>query len=353
MWNKPTFFWRRPASVLGLDIGTTSLKLAEVRLADPPVLKTYSIVDLPPHAVEDGRIMDEEAVGNVLRRAVAASGSTCRDVVVAATGRSLVVREISMPRMTPEELREALKWDLDKYVPYSADSCYFDFALLGPGQNDREVRILLVIALREQVDRLAGMLKAAGLRAAAIDIEALALHRTIQGVGNAILTDIGAKYTQIIVFQGGIPAVSRIIPVSGDRFTDVIASTLSLDSAEAERLKLRQAGLLRRADAENNQLDVHRQLLIVVNELAREIRRTGEYYQIQNKNASVEKVILSGGGACLDNLAPHLAQLLQTEVLIHDPLAGITFPPSFDRESLRLLGPRLAVALGLSMRGGE
>jgi len=131
MWNKiKRLLIPKPGSVIGIDIGTGGVKLAEIDTSKGrPVLKSCGIIELPENAIEDGRILDRTAVADALRKLIATSGTLCRDVVLAVSGRTLFVREIVMPAMTPDELREAIKWELDKYVPYTAETCYFDFAV--------------------------------------------------------------------------------------------------------------------------------------------------------------------------------------------------------------------------------
>jgi type IV pilus assembly protein PilM len=342
---------RKPDSIIGLDIGTGSVKLAEVQTKGARTLKSCGVIDLPENTIEDGQLLNKAVMSEALQRLIATSGTACRDVVLSVTGRALFVREITMPVMTPEELREALRWDLDKYVPYSPDSCYFDFAVLG--QTEQEVSLLLVIIPKERVDELVSLVKEAGLKPVAVDIEPLALYRTLTTADNAMIIDIGAYVSQLLVFRAGSPVVTRTIPIGGIRFTEVIMRVLELEFPEAERLKQRQAGLLQRVGLADDQSTLHRQLYMLVSEIAREVRRTAEYYQIQNKGASIDKLILTGGGARLDNLSQHLTALLDTEVITHDPLAGITIPPSFDQQFTGALASQLAVAVGLSLRGGE
>lgn len=355
MWNKlKNLLGHKPDRVIGIDIGTGVVKLAELENSQGrPLLKSYGIVDLAENAIEDGRIVDRAAVADALRKLISTSGTSCRDAVLAVSGRTLFVREIAMPAMTPVELREAIKWELDKYVPYPAESCYFDFAILGSGQTETELRILLVIVPNERVDELVELVKEVGLRPIAIDIEPLALYRTLVAAENSMVIDIGAMSSQLIVFQGGSPAVTRSIPVGGRRFTEVVMNVLELEYQEAERLKQRQAGLLQRVDIADDSATLHRQLHLLVAEIAREVRRTAEYYQIQNRGSTIDRLIVTGGGVRLNNLAEHLASMLDAEVVVHDPLAGIEIAASFDKQFTHGNGPQLAVALGLSLRGGD
>ncbi|HWR43645.1 type IV pilus assembly protein PilM [Sporomusa sp.] len=346
---------RRPSNVVGIDIGTGHVKAAEVLLNNgQPVLKAVGLIDLPENVMQDGYVANAEALADIIRRLLSTSGISSREVVVAVSGRSVFVREVMLPAMSKEELKEAIKWDLEKYVPYEPDSYYYDFAVIGQGKSELEIRVLLVAAPHDLVNTLIAVLKEANCKPLAIDIEPLALYRTLADAKNAIVIDIGNDASQVIVFQGSSPSVTRFIPVGGLRFTEVIMQTLELDYMEAERLKQRQAGLLKRPDFEGELPILHQRLELLVAELAREVRRTFEYYQVQNREAVIDRIYLTGGGAKLDNLPQHLTALLgDVQVLQHNPLNSLTAISSFDEQYLRSISTQMAVAIGLAMRGGN
>ncbi len=251
------------------------------------------------------------------------------------------------------EIREALKWDLGKYVPLAPDEYYFDFAILKTDKSDLKVKVLLVAAPKIIVNSITDLIKQVGLKPVAVDIEPLALARTIAAVENSVVVDIGTAVSQVTIFQQDSPSVIRLIPIGGQRFTEVIMQVLDLDFGEAERFKQRQKDLLQRSELPDGQSELHCQLGEVVAELAREVRRTIEYYQLQNKDAVIVNIVLTGGGAKLDNLALQLSRQLAMTVTLHEPLARIIVAPAFDRNYLEKVSLRLAVAIGLGLRGGK
>jgi type IV pilus assembly protein PilM len=122
---------------------------------------------------------------------------------------------------------------------------------------------------------------------------------------------------------------------------------LELEYNEAENLKQRQKNLLKQDNTDESVL--HKQLAVLVSELAREIRRTLEYFQMQNRYAVVDKVFLAGGGARLDNLASQLALELDMQIVAHNPSAILTIPPSFDPGQWQEIAPQFSVAIGLAL----
>jgi type IV pilus assembly protein PilM len=341
-------------NVIGIDIGSSAIKMASiVWLKGQPLLKNSSVIELPKKVMDNGYIADKDAMSAVLCQLISTSGISGQNVVVAVGGRTTFAREVILPAMNVEELREALKWDLEKYVPLAPDEYYFDFALLRTGKTDLKVKVLLVAAPKKIVNSITDLIKQVGLNPVAVDIEPLALARTIAVVDHSVVVDIGAAVSQVTIFQQDSPSVTRLIPFGGQRFTEVIMQVLDLDFGEAERFKQRQKGLLQRSDFPDAQSELHCQLGEVVAELAREVRRTIEYYQLQNKDAVIANIVLTGGGAMLDNLAPHLSTQLEMTVTLHKPLARIAVASSFDQHYLDKMSLRLAVAIGLGLRGGK
>lgn len=344
---------RKHSSVVGVDISSTSVKVVEITwIKGRPTLKNLSIVEIKPGIVTEGRIVDVTGLTEILQNAVAISGTSCRDVITAVNGQAIFIREVPFPAMDEAEMREAIKWDMEKYVPYPPDSYYYDFGIIGPGNNEQEVNLLVVAAPHDAVDPLVEVVKAAGLRLLAIDIEPLALIRTLKAGDNTLVIDIGTNISQVVLFQNGCPVVTRILPIAGSRFTETIMSALNLEWNEAESLKQRQRNLLQRLDSDSEFTNVHNQLNLLVKELAREIRRTVEYYQMQNRNTTIDNFYLTGGGANIDNLAPNLSALLDVPVLTHNPLDFVDLSSSFDSNYLKTIAPQLSVAIGLGLRGG-
>lgn len=345
-----------PTDIVGLDIGTESIKIAEVsQAAGHAVLKAAGMFDLPPGLIDDsGCVVNPAELAAAIRRMLASCEISSRDVVVAVSGSTVFVRVVLFPVMSTAELKEAIKWDMEKYIPFESDSYYHDFAIIGPGKTKAEIRVLLVAAPRRLVDILVHVLKAANCQPLAIDIEAVALSRTLPEGENAVVIDIGGNSSQIVIFQESIPVVTRSLSFGGRRFTEVIMQVLNLDYTEAERVKQNLAGLLQDNKLTGEKTVVQQQLEEVAGEIVREVRRTLEYYQMQNCEMVIEHIHLTGGGARMDNLAEQLtAQFGNIKLSAHNSLEKVRLGSFVDEQYLRRLAPQLTVALGLAMYRGN
>ena len=347
--------------LLGLDIGTGFVKVAQVKFhGKQPILTHLGLVELPTEVVEDGYIVDKERLAATIRECVVASRAESKAVVVGLGGRNVFSREITMPAMPEVELAEAIKWGLEEYVPYPIDSFYYDFAVMGPSEDGIKLQILLVAAPHAVVDPLIEAVTAAGLQLVAIETEALAMFRTLRDQGksrssrdNCLILDLGAQLSQISIFQQGAPMFTRIIPLGGLQFTQVIMRTMELDFDEADQLKLQRIGLLQPIDYRGELSAAHPEFELLITELAREIRRTIDYYITQNNRAVIDRIYLAGGGANFENLLPHVSSQLDMTIELHNPLEFIKTASALEPRFIQNVGPQMAVAIGLAMRGDE
>jgi len=307
-------FTRERHSSIGIDIGSGVLKVVEISWnKNVASLKAASLVMLPADLVQDGIIMNKKLLSETLHQLLISAGVTGKRAVISVSGYIVFMRVLTFPVMSAAELRQAIAWDLETYIPAGAEAYYFDFAIIGAGSGAHEIRVLLVAAPHSFINDVTAIAKATGLKLMAIDIEPLALCRAARSGSNSLFVDIGHRIYQLTFFQNNCPVVSRLIPLSGQQ-----------------------------------------QPMIVIEQLSHEIQRTIDYYQIQERQAVIEGVILTGGGARMDKLAINLAtRLTGLEVTLIDPLAGLAVARSLDPEWLQCVAPQLSVAIGLALRGGE
>lgn len=337
----------------GVDIGSGFIKVAELDYSHrQPALIAAGATALPQGVIKDGLISNLALLAAQLQQLMLSAGCHSKNVAFSVGGRSTFVREVLFPLMGPAELKEAITWDIEKYIPFAPDTYYYDYSIIGKSETDLEMRVVVAAAPKEEIDALTALAKESGLNPVAIDIDALAACRALGIMDSALLVDIGDLNTQITVFQRGCPVAARTVIKGGRSFTLDIMQVLGLTYQEAELLKLRQEGLLSPRNVDDA-TDVHSKLASSIGELAREIVQTSEFYKVQNRSAVIDKVILTGGGAYLDNLCKHLEWLTGMPVALLDPLFSFRSTAAFEPQYIRGLAGQLTVAIGLAMRGGE
>ncbi|SFL40158.1 type IV pilus assembly protein PilM [Pelosinus propionicus] len=354
MWKRiQKLFLEGKQDVVGIDFGTGAIKIVEISWSKGrPVLKSFGLEMLPPEIIENGQISNSKRLTNILIQLLAKTRISSKYAVTAVGGREILARELILPVMTKEELKEAIKWEQEKYISYPPDSFYFDYSIMGRGDIESEIRVLLIASPHKTINTITSILKNAGLIPVAIEVEPLALYRTFTDAENVMIIDIGELLSQITVFQNGFPVIIRNIPLGGQRMTEVIMQAKSISFYEAEQLKKRHIDLFSLDDSkERNGERQHLELFFA--EFLRDVQRTAEYYQLQNKMVSIDNVYLTGGGSQIKNLVFYLSKQLDLPVVMHDPLFKLEIPESFDRSYLQNIAPQLGAAIGLSLRGGR
>lgn len=348
------FFSGGSQARLGIDIGSGAIKIAEVtRRGSKMAVNSFGIAELPNQSLDAGEMLRNETVTASVRAVLRSMKTSCRFATVGVGGRSVYSREISLPAgMNEKEMKEAIKWDSDQYVPYAPGSYYYDFSVIGSATPENELKVLLVATPKELVEAILQLCQELELRLVAVDFEALALLHSMQGIENTLAIDIGSYACQVTVFQEGSPVVVRTIPIGGAQFTETISRVLQLEFNEAEQKKIKERNWLvkERLQETGVPLEAYLQLKLLIEELAREVQRTTEYYQMQNRELAIDRVVLTGGGANLPRLDTHLAELLGITVDV-GKAEPLSLPPAYDQTYLEGIFPRLAVAIGLGMRG--
>ncbi len=321
-----TLIKKRNGPLVGIDFGTTTIKVAEVvwRKNKPCLQASGSIEHL---FLKDE---EEEVLADRLKQLLLSAGVKGRQAVFSMSGRNHFVRQIEYPPMPLRELKEAVRWDLEKYVPYQADEYYYDFAVLPAKEAAAGQSVLLVAVPRRSVDYMTEIIKNVGLIPFAAEIESLALARTVLTDENFAVLDLSGKASKIFLYQNGCPVLER-----------------SLEAISKEKRALNPLG---EAEADSiGSLDS----ALLIEKLAAEVLRTIEYYRMHNAQALVERVFVCGGVARRENLLEQLAIHLDVPVLLHNPLENVSLSPALDPRQLHQAAPQLSVAIGLALRGGE
>ena len=232
---------------VGLDIGSQNIKIIEVKgFGKSMQVTALAIGDTPPGAIQQGIVTDAKALGAAVKQLCQRNGIRASKVVAAAAGSAgVVVRVIEVPKMTPSELNETMKWEVERHIPFPVNDVEMayqavdDPALSDP--NAQNMEVLLAVAQRDMVAAQLSTLESAGLKAVAIDVEPLAIGRSLLNLSrdglvnrNVVIVNMGASNTDVAVFKKGILRFPRTIPIAGDNFTRAIADTLGLSIEQAE-----------------------------------------------------------------------------------------------------------------------
>ena len=342
--------------VIGLDIGTSAVRAAEVEFgsgrggARSASLVRYGQVALPPSVVRDGEVADTVVVSRAIKELWAKTKFSSKDVVIGVGNQRVVVRPLDLPWMTPAQLKESLPFQVQELLPVNIDDALLDFCITGEGTGPqgRVVKGMLVAAQRDTVSANVLAVESAGLRPTMVDLNGFALLRGLARGDLAERTiafvDIGARFTNVVISERGLPALVRIVPSGGQNVTDAVARALQISSPEAEQVK-REIGFgFQSAPGREAAVEAIDQ---VCRALIESVRNTFVYYG-GNHGGAIEAVVLTGGGAHLPGLGQYLSSSTRMQVVLGDPLQSMKTARGFDRSTISGSESLAALPVGLA-----
>jgi type IV pilus assembly protein PilM len=350
---------------VGVDVGSTAVRVAEVSLGDVPVVVRAAQVALPPGAVEAGEVKQPDVVAEALRDLWGRSGVKGKQVYLGVGNQRVVVREIALPWLPEKELRESLGFQVQEFIPMGADEAVLDYDPLGEVEQGgrRMQRILLVAAHKAMVNALVEAALAAKLDPLGIDLTPFAVVRAVgsgdekldlETQGDEAVVDVGSHVTAICVHDRGVTRFVRILPSGGRDVTLAIARGLGVDDAVAEAMKkgepveppVDEEG---RPQALPEAEDVQRLALTRAGSFVDEIRSSLEFYAAQVPGARISRVVVTGGGSRLEGFLPLLQERIPVPVdrgrLFEHAKSELNLDAEASEEAEALLG----VAVGLAM----
>jgi type IV pilus assembly protein PilM len=334
-------------SVVGLDIGTMSIRAAETsRTKDGPVIAGVGYVPMPAGVLQGGVITDEKIVTALLKELWSASRFKTKKVVIGITNPQVVVREMAVTNLPRQEMRRALSFQVRDALPLPVDKSLLDFfPLEDPGTNEN-VRGLLIAAPKDAVMTAVQAAERAGLHVERVDLASFALLRAASRLDeNAeALVDIGARSTTVVVHTDGVPQIVRTIPRGGAEITEQVATRLDEEFAEAELIKCR-IGMHSEEQPETAEI-----IRDAVRPLMSEISSSFAYLTSGDRHTRVARLALSGGGSRLGGLRAALAEMFDVEVVYADPIMRLRGMRRMRGSAFEHFRESSAIAIGLGLR---
>jgi len=349
-----------------LDVDRGALKAVQVsKSAGNYVLRHVGYHRLPPGVISEGEVADSDLLAAEIKEFWSSHSFKGKSVILGVASQRVVVRLLDFPHMEEEDLKSAITFEAQDHIPMSLDEAVLDYVVLGPQSEGSDLdRILIVAAHRDMIGGYISAVRAGGLRPAGIDVKALSLTRstlpdTFFDEGSTLLMDIGTELTNLVITQGGNPALTRFIPLGMDRLVEAVAGAAELPEEEAEKEALNpRAGLGYEPEESSEEddldsalaFDVRRGLEEAVQTLAEDVQRSIEYHHSQPGSREVLQVFVSGEGALVPGFDGYLGELLGIPTHRGNPVDKLAANRSnVSDEQLGAMEPVLAVALGLTM----
>jgi type IV pilus assembly protein PilM len=345
--------FRKAKSIVGLDLGHQVVKAVEISLEGPePVITGFARAEVAPGADRS------EAIAKVLQQGKFKS----KQVVTAVSGQAVVVRYITMMQMTDAELRQAIRFESDKYLPFEADEVQIDCQRLnrklhaaaeGAAAGQDQMSVVIAACKKSAVEERVKEITKHGLAPMAVDVDVFALANAWElcGLSDALgqtkeeraiaLVDIGAAVTSINVLCGGETCFSREIGIGGQDMTQAAARRLGVENTEAEAIK---------RDPQGREAEVSRAITPVLEDMVSELSLSLDYVE-NREGLRVEEILLSGGGVLAPGTVAFLEQATGRTTRTWNPLEGLRVAENrVNLQEMQACAPSLAVAIGLAAR---
>lgn len=341
------------APLVGVDISSTAVKLLQLsRVGNRYRVEHYAVEPLPPNAVVEKNIVEVEAVGDAIRRAMARSGSRARNAAAAVAGSAVITKLIPMPGdLDEEEMESQIELEAVNYIPYPIEEVNLDFEVLGPLPGNTEmVQVLLAASRTENVGTRVSALELGGLTAKVMDVEAFAIENAFALLADTLnaprdglmaLVDVGATMTTLNILRNGRSLYSREQVFGGKQLTDEVMRRYGLSYEEAGLAK-RQGGL-----PESYEIEV---LEPFKEALVQQISRLLQFFYAGSEFNRVDQIVLAGGCASIPGIADMVEEQLGVPTVVANPLAQMTLGPRVQAHALAQDAPALMIACGLALR---
>jgi len=375
---------KKLSAVLGVDIGSQTIKVAEIKLqGGKPTVTALGMAQTPPGAVDHIGIHDPDGVSNVLKQLCASTGASVGDVVVSIAGQgSVLVRTLEVPNMNDSELKQHMDWEITRNIPFAESTVVSDYkAFPASGVNTQNMDVVMAISPQSAIDTMISLVKKSGRKPAAIDVEPLGIARALDTsyhndlLGKSVcVVDIGHKTTSINVYKDGKLLMPRQVPIGGEMMSRAIVEGMGVSFEEAERLKADVAEIPANpgvagtynpfdtgasmatqafapynpfAEPEEAPADgepvvpvdvaqepvaavvsggesdrVYGAMAAVLDEFVAEVRRSVDYYR--SKGGDVDMLMVCGGGSKLKGLTHFLQVSIGLPCSDMDPFKGVT-----------------------------
>jgi len=348
-------FSRKYRQLLGLDITTSSIKLIELSLTGGQYrVESYAAEPTPPNSMNEKNLVDPEAVGEGIRRAIKRSGAKTHEVAIAISGDAAITKVIQMPRgLRDSELEAQVEMQADQYIPFPMDEVSYDYEVLGPSDKDSEsIDVLLVASRTENVEQRRAAVAAAGLSAYIVDVEAFALENACRlmthqmpdgGIDRSVaVVDFGASSTTFSVLRNLKVIYTRDFAFGGQQLTEEVMRTYGLPMEEAGRAK-KEGGL-----PGNYQAEV---LDPFIDDMTQQVSRSLQFYLASGSGREQpDKILICGGCANI----PGVADVVQSRVGISaergDPLGQMKLSSRARAQAVQRDATALLTACGLALR---
>ncbi|HUZ46082.1 MAG TPA: type IV pilus assembly protein PilM [Terriglobia bacterium] len=345
-------FWRKSRKLVGLDIGSSSVKAVELaRNGDTYELVNLGFEALGQDVVVDGSIMDALLVSTAIEKIFTDNKIKTRAVATSVSGHSVIVKRVAVSAGSDAEVASAIPYEAQQYIPFDVADVNLSYQIMGPAASNSDMDVMLVAVKREKILNQTNVLSQAGRDPVVVDIDSFALENAFEANYDppsgalVALLNIGASIMNINIVRDGASLFTRDVAVGGNQYTDTLQKELDLSFEDAEKLKQGHTHPNVSEESRASHLRSVSEILLL------EIQKTFDFFRQTTSTANIEFIYLAGGTAKIEGLAGLLKEEFSVPVEVMDPFRKVHINPArFDVSFTAEIASTMCIAMGLALR---
>jgi type IV pilus assembly protein PilM len=342
----------KKASIFGLDIGSSAVKIAELEKRRGGYHMTcFGAAGLQEDTIVDGEVLNHVAVVDSIKNLTDELNVSSKNIATGVSGASLIVKHIFLPKVTPKELDDQVFWEAEQYIPFDMAEISLDYEVVNESGEDDKTEILLVAAKKDFIEKRLTAIRDAGFEPDVLDIDAFALanifweNYEVLDNTSVLLVDIGASLVKINIVTDKTTLFTRDIGIGGKDLTQEIQNKLNVSFQEAEALKIDAAASDRIPE------DVMAAIGVISENMALELRRSLDFFIASNNKYPIAKAYVCGGSSKIPGLLQVIEEMIGVPVEFLNPFLKITYNPKiYNEEFIAAISASAAIPLGLALR---
>lgn len=333
----------------GLDIGTTAVRLVDLRGSGPvKALARYAYAPIDSKVAVSDSKADQQKLAAAIAELVSQARVMTRNVAVGIPSQRVFTTVVDIDRLSPSELAKTIRYQADSLIPTPLDESKLDWAVIGDSPKDKnKVEVLLTSVTNDFVENRLDMLESIGLNVIAFEPDNLALARAMLAPDATLpqmVLDIGSKSTDLVIAMNGAPRLTRSIPTGSEAIVRAAMQNLNIDERQAEQFVFK-FGLSK----DKLEGQIHQAISGTVDLLVTEIEKSIKFFQTRYIDTKIDRIIVTGGASALPEFPLYVANKFGISVEIGNAWRNISFAADKQNELLAVSN-HFGVAAGLAER---
>jgi type IV pilus assembly protein PilM len=339
--------------LIGLDIGTANIKMAELEVTRRgATLNSFIVAPTPARAINGGEISDPGAISETIKAMLGSLNTKRKMVAVALWGTSVISKRIAIPLMDEKLVAGQIRWEAEQYIPFDINEVNIDYKILRQFQTSPETMDILLVAARQDIAFLyQDIVQSAGLECSVIDVSGFALANCYlnnwgpQKGQTVALLNLGAAISNFIVIENGEVIFCRDIPAGGLTYTTEIHKAMGMSMEEAEAMKI--SACTGGAAPE----EVTKIIQATHEVLADEVQSSLDFFVNTTPGLPVQQCLVTGGASRTLGLMSFISQQTKLNCEGLDPFRNIKVNTNnLNGDYVNEVRDFASVAIGLGLR---